>query len=112
MGAVVPGANVTLLNEQTKLLLTAIADQNGVFTFPSLANGTYTLEIKVTGFALFKVDNVVMRGAEALRLTALLTVDSNTAVVGLLGIEEPSIDMKSSAVKTVITREMMDRIPH
>src|SRR5881628_2772072 len=50
-GAVLPGATVTLRNEQTGVTRVAVTDGNGQYRFPALAPGTYGLRIELQGFA-------------------------------------------------------------
>src|SRR5436309_5634750 len=49
--AVLPGATVTLRNEQTGVTRVAVSDGNGQYRFPALAPGTYGLRIELQGFA-------------------------------------------------------------
>lgn len=50
-GAIVPGATFTCTNPQNGLNRNAETNQEGIFVFPDLPIGTYTLEISKQGFA-------------------------------------------------------------
>src|ERR1700692_1033627 len=52
-GAVVPGAQVLILNEETGLSYQATADAQGHYTVPNLTAGNYTLSVEVKGFKKF-----------------------------------------------------------
>jgi Carboxypeptidase regulatory-like domain len=48
-GAVVPGATVTAKNEDTGLTQTQATTDAGLFAFPSLPAGAYTITVERTG---------------------------------------------------------------
>ena len=48
--AAVPGATVTVVHTQTNQARTAITTGNGVYSFPALPSGTYTVSISLSGF--------------------------------------------------------------
>ncbi|HYG82521.1 MAG TPA: carboxypeptidase-like regulatory domain-containing protein, partial [Pyrinomonadaceae bacterium] len=58
-GAVVPGAKMRLVNEQTGKKLTATSTEEGEFRFPGLAPGKYSLEIEAGGFKTQKIIDLV-----------------------------------------------------
>jgi hypothetical protein len=52
-GAAVPGATVTLTNEETGLELTGVTDATGTYTIRNVLGGTYTLKASLQGFKEF-----------------------------------------------------------
>lgn len=57
-GAVIPGANVTLVNQLTAAQLTAKSDSDGRFNFTPLQIGTYRIEVEFSGFKKTTIQNV------------------------------------------------------
>ena len=55
-GAAVPGATVTIKNENTGLELTAVTDETGTYTIRNITGGTYTLKASLQGFKEFVAD--------------------------------------------------------
>jgi hypothetical protein len=53
-GVPVPGAKVTATKGDQKL--TAVTDMNGVYSFPDLADGTWTIQVEMLGFTTAKND--------------------------------------------------------
>ena len=51
--AALPGANVTIRNEDTGLEFTAVTDGTGTYTIRNIAGGTYTLKATLQGFKEF-----------------------------------------------------------
>src|SRR5947207_3388331 len=49
-GAVVPGANVTLTNEQTGVNYRQQTTAAGLYNFPALPVGIYSVKVEATGF--------------------------------------------------------------
>ncbi|MGB0012476.1 MAG: carboxypeptidase-like regulatory domain-containing protein [Candidatus Sulfotelmatobacter sp.] len=44
-GAVLPSANVTVTNVDTKLMFKGVSNQDGIYSIPNLPIGDYTLDI-------------------------------------------------------------------
>lgn len=53
-GATVKGASVTVKNVETNFTCTCTCNDEGVFHFPSLAVGSYTIDVAAPGFALLQ----------------------------------------------------------
>src|SRR5579872_149555 len=49
-GAVVVGANVTFVNDATGVPLKQVTNSAGLYSFPSVGVGTYTLTVEMSGF--------------------------------------------------------------
>ena len=49
-GAVVPGATVTIRNEETGATRTSTLAEAGTYTFDALPTGLYTVEVEASGF--------------------------------------------------------------
>ncbi len=53
-GASVPGATVTITDQANQASRTAVTNESGSFSFPSLQAGTYTTRVEKTGFQAFE----------------------------------------------------------
>jgi hypothetical protein len=58
-GAIVAGATVTLTNPATKEIRTTTTTAAGIYTFPALAVGSYSLELSPKGFKSVRVQDIV-----------------------------------------------------
>ncbi|MFZ0792265.1 MAG: carboxypeptidase-like regulatory domain-containing protein, partial [Candidatus Korobacteraceae bacterium] len=56
--AAIPGATVTVINQETGLQRGAKTDDTGHFNFPQLKPGTYTVKVEAQGFESQQADNV------------------------------------------------------
>src|ERR1035437_10083295 len=50
-GALVPGANVTLLNKANGAKLNAVAGNTGFYVFPQIPPARYTITVSAAGFS-------------------------------------------------------------
>ncbi|PYV26416.1 MAG: hypothetical protein DMG24_07035 [Acidobacteria bacterium] len=73
-GAVVPGAVVTVQNEDTGLSRTATSQPDGTFLFPALPLGPYKLTVTKSGFANYVQTGIVLTVNEAATQTVALQV--------------------------------------
>lgn len=90
-GAVIPGANVTLINEATKETRNGVSNDNGYFAFPALLPSTYTVKIDAKGFKSYERHGIVLHAADLIKLSNLtlaigqtnetITVEANTQII-------------------------------
>jgi hypothetical protein len=109
-GAVLPGASVTI-EGGSGVKLDAVSDAQGVYRFPSLLPGTYTVTANLTGFAPNKVSAVVVQLGEVKKVDfalGLAGVSENVRVTA----ESPIVDVKQSTKATNISAERVELIPH
>lgn len=64
-GAVVTGAEVTLVHQETSASRTMATDQNGNFEIAGVQPGTYRLSINTAGFKTFVADDVILRATKS-----------------------------------------------
>jgi hypothetical protein len=109
-GAVVPGATVTLTGG-SGAKLEAVSDAEGLYRFPSLAPGNYTVSANLQGFGPGKVDNVRVGLGEVKKVDFALSVAGVTESVQVTA-ESPLVDVKQSARSTNIRAEQVQLLPH
>ncbi len=91
-GAKVAAATVTLTEESTRVVRTATTDQAGLFVFPNITPGTYTVKITAQGFNNFsKTHNVLEVGSN-------ISVDATLPVGG--GSETVTVEAAGLALQT------------
>jgi hypothetical protein len=73
-GAVVSGASVTATDTLTGVKSKITTDAKGFYNFPTLAVGTYEVEIQQVGFKTFRATGLVIDANSALRVDATLQV--------------------------------------
>src|SRR5262245_1074528 len=63
-GAAIPGATCMLTRQGTGAVLTVISGTGGLFTFPNVAPGTYTLAVQQAGFKALEVKDIAVTSSE------------------------------------------------
>jgi hypothetical protein len=100
-GAVLPGVTVTVTGEAViGGSRTAVTDGNGVYRFPALPPGTYTVKVELTGFRTITQE-------ARLQLGQTITMDAKldpglTDTIEVTG-SAPTVDVKSSAAQKNLT---------
>ena len=97
LGAVVPGAKVTLLQDGKKNGTTQ-TNQDGLFEFFSLAPGRYSVEIEATGFEKQESEPVFVSSGGSITLDLTVHIGSlpQQVVVSATGQEVPASQVGSS----------------
>jgi hypothetical protein len=98
--ALVSNAHITLENTDTKTVRTTQSDDTGAFSFAAVAPGKYLVRITASGFASWKVEDVVVRAGENLFLPPiLLGVESISSTVDAISQEDLAEQQISLEVK-------------
>ncbi len=102
-GAVVPGANVTLVDQRKGYQFTAASDKNGRYLFSSIPPGTYSVTAEVQGFEKSVRTNVTVNVSE--NATANLSLKVATA--------RQAVDVQSEgrvlATEDAVTGQVVNR---
>ncbi|HEX5475952.1 MAG TPA: TonB-dependent receptor [Vicinamibacterales bacterium] len=109
-GAVLPGVTVTVTNGQG-ITVTAVSDAQGVYRFPSLLPGTYTVSAELQGFQPGKTPNVIVQLGQIKKVDFGLSVGGVSENVQVTA-ESPLVDVKQSTRATDITAERVSLLPH
>ena len=109
-GAVVPGVTVTLTSPALLQPQTAITSGTGVYRFPGIPIGTYTVKFTLTGFTTVVREGVSIVMGRNAQVNGVLDVSAMQEVVTVTG-EAPLIDMRSNARATNFNQEALQNIP-
>jgi len=83
-GAIIPSAQVTIVNENNKFTRTVEANSSGVFTFASIASGDYDLKITYKGFSALQITKVHLDPGDTRTLANLkLKIGEVTQVINV-----------------------------
>ena len=94
--AVIPGAEVTLVNEQTEVERPTTSDEDGAFRFRDLEAGLYTLRIAPgAGFAGFEQEHVSVSEGTWARVDA--TLNPADVVMGGIGLPSATLPLVRAA---------------
>lgn len=110
-GAVVPDAQLTILDTATGDVHKATTGPQGTFTFVALPLGTYKLTVSKGSFQTQVYDSVVVQGGRVTDLKALLKVGAASQEVVVSGAVSPLEEATSNAIVTTIDIKQIQDLP-
>jgi len=108
-GAVVPSAEITIINKATGLQRQATTNDQGDFTVPLLPPSNYTVRAQHSGFAPVEFPNVVLNVGDNKSLQISLKAGNISEMVKITA-DAPLVN-ESPAVGTVVDRQFVENIP-
>jgi hypothetical protein len=110
-GAVIPGADLTLIKLDTNDTRTAKASKKGDYSFVNLQTGTYSLTITKEGFQTKIFDKVIVDAGQTDGLTAVLPVGSASETVRVTGETNAVLETTSNQIGQVIDLKQVEDLP-
>jgi len=80
-GAHIPGATVTIKDENTGLELSGVTDAEGTYTIRNITGGTYTLKASLTGFKEFVQTGIPITAGGIVRINGRLEIGALSEAV-------------------------------
>jgi hypothetical protein len=109
-GGVVPKAGVRAISNETGLSLEATSNADGLYSFPVMRVGAYTLRIRRDGFKATEVRNVIVQVGETTNVDVQLAIGPLTQQL-VVEATAPMFRPAESSVTTVVPREFIDGLP-
>jgi hypothetical protein len=110
-GAVLPGVTVTAASPSLMGVQTAVTGTDGLYRFPALPPGTYSLTFELPGFNTLKRENIQIAMAFTATVNVELAVATLQETVTVTG-ESPVIDTSSTRVQQNFKLEALQEIPN
>jgi hypothetical protein len=109
-GAVVSGATVVATDTLTGVQTTQKTDSKGFYNLPTLAVGTYNLEIKQVGFKTYRQTGLVIDANSALRVDTSLAVGSISEKIEV-STDAAQVETTNTQMGEVIEGSKMTSVP-
>jgi len=109
-GAVVPGAQVQLMDEQKGFVFTASSDTGGNYLFRSVPPGNYRLTVQASGFKSITQSGIVLEVNHNVTVNFTLQVGATTQSIDVKG-QAPVLDAQDAVTGQVVDRLFMNDIP-
>src|SRR5580658_5911484 len=109
-GAVVPNANIQVVNTQTSAVYKVATTNTGNYTLANLPVGTYVLTVDNAGFKKFERPNLVVQVAETIRVDAVLEVGSPSDTI-TVSTEAPLLKTESGEISHQVDYSQADELP-
>ncbi len=110
-GAVVEGANVTLIDTQTNRTVTSTTDANGIYNFHALPLSTYTVTVEKSGFKKKTIDNYVPIADQPNGLNLELELGGSTETVNVSAEDIAPIETQTATVSGTVTNNQIQHMP-
>ena len=109
-GALVPGAQVVLLNSATGVAQHSVTTSAGLYTFISLSPGVYQVTVSQKGFQSALHDKIPVTVDQVTQVNIVLTVGAASETVTVTGGTE-LVESSNSTVGQLVDSNTMDRVP-
>src|SRR3984885_11055312 len=108
-GAAVPGATLTLTQNETGFVYNATSNATGGYDFPGLNVGVYTLKAVANGFESYTATGLTLNVSQTLATNVKLTVGATTVNVDVTA-DALQVQTESNEVSTLISGEQVTEI--
>lgn len=109
-GGVIPGAQVTLINESTAASRVVPTNGEGLYAFPALVPGSYTLKVTAKGFQAKEITGITLHAGDQRAVPAFsLTVGSESTTVTVNAASE-MIPTESGQRTNVLDSKQIDNL--
>ncbi len=110
-GAVMPGVGVTISSAVLiSGTMTGTTDTGGVYRFPSLVPGTYTVKVEISGFQTVVRENIVVLVGQTTPVDLQLKLASVAETVTVTG-ASPTVDTTSANVAVNLSEQLIQGTP-
>ena len=109
--AVLPGANITAVNQDTGVETKTTTNNSGVYNFPSIQPGTYRVTAETGGFQRSTRTEVRLGSGSQIRLDFELAVAGTTTEVEVTSTVEHMVLESGSSTGTVMQQETVAELP-
>src|SRR6266851_3120054 len=109
-GAAVAGAQLTVTNDATGLKFQTTTSSDGLFAFPVLPVGTYTVEVEHAGFSKLTRKEITLTVGARLNLSLALSVAGRGESVTVTG-ETPLVETTRSQVSSAVNDVAIENLP-
>ena len=109
-GAVIVGAKVTATNTGTNAARTAVTNDAGVYSFPAMQPGSYTLKVEMAGFKSFTETGIQLQVQQTARIDVAMEVGEVTQTIEVTG-GGALLTTENATVGTVIENKRIVELP-
>jgi hypothetical protein len=109
-GAVVPGVEVTAVNEATGISFKVQTDSKGYYTFPALDVGFYTLTATLGGFQTEKINHIKVDANSSVRTDVTLKIGSVNETEQVTS-DQVQIETQNTQLGEVIESQKITAVP-
>lgn len=110
-GAAIPNARVDLTNVNTAVVRTTSTNGNGVYAFPSIVPGVYTVQASAAGFTTVKQEETTLEVNQTATFDFQLNVGTTQQNVTVNASEGAALETSTSELGTVVSTQEVTDLP-
>jgi len=110
-GGVIPGADVTVINEASKGVRRTVTNSDGFFAFASLPATTYTVQIAIAGFNTYEVTGIELRSGDSRSLRQIALKVATVSETVSVSAEVALTPLNSGEKSATLTSEQIENVP-
>lgn len=110
-GAVIPGAQVTAINQETQFTRQVTSGADGAYRLDFLPVGTYSLKVEAAGFQSKQQQGVVLTLNAEVHFDASLNIGEATQTVDVSSNELPLVETSNATLGRTVTNQEVDNLP-
>jgi len=110
-GALVPGADVVVTNQETNVQVAVQSNAAGEYTVPYLAAGQYLVTVKSEGFQTFRKTDIVMGTGTTVRVDVALVTGSVATSIEVKA-NAIALQTESATVQAAVNQDLIQNIPN
>lgn len=109
-GAVVPGAQVSLVEVQTQARLETRTDTSGYYSFNALDLGNYTITVTAPSFKTYVQSEIVLNAGKSIRLDVTLQLGQVSQQVSVTG-APPVVETRDASYANIEDAKTLAQLP-
>jgi hypothetical protein len=109
-GAMIPGASVTLTDQSNGITRVVPTNHTGLFAFPSLVPGTYTVKVTAKSFSPKEVTGIVLHAGDVTAIPAISRVVGSESATVTVEASSEMIPTEDGARINVLTSKDIDNL--
>src|SRR5213083_1690816 len=109
-GGVLPGVTVALSGPAVMGAPTAVTGASGLYRFPAVNTGTYTLKFELGGFAPLTRQGIVVPVRQTVTVDAQMKLASLQETITISG-ASPTVDVENTKVGARLSQEILTAVP-
>jgi outer membrane receptor protein involved in Fe transport len=109
-GLALPGATVSVIDQNTGFIRTVVTATNGAYTVPNLEPGVYTVTVELAGFGSVKRPDLTLTAGSSLSIDLKVQVAGVEETVTVTG-EAPLVERSSHAIGGSLSSREIEEVP-
>ena len=110
LGAVIPGARISLRHSDTGYNYEATTNEAGLYLFPSVSLGPYELKVTAPGMDDWQ-GRLTLQAGQSATVDVMTTVRSTETTVTVAGDVTPLVTVNSPTIATTVERSRIEQLP-